>query len=242
VKPELRARRVDNVTRVDVADLIAQLAARGYKRETVRKTRTTLAQTLDFHGVAPNPARDDRVKLPRERKTHLPPPLAEHVERVLGLVAPSYRLPLAILDVTGARVNELVSATVDDLDEERLAIRVRPEAEKNERYRYLHVPEALFAAVLETLPPREDREGGVSLFPGLTDARLRMAITRACRLGGTPHFSPHSLRRRRGALHYKRTGSLAEVADLLGDSKRVAAEHYVYALTDYREADYGVLT
>ena len=25
--------------------------------------------------------------------------------------------------------------------------------------------------------------------------------------------------------------------DLLGDSKRVAADHYVYALTDYREVD-----
>ena len=37
-----------------------------------------------------------------------------------------------------------------------------------------------------------------------------MAITRACRRGGIPHFSPHSLRRRRGALHYKRTGSLAQ--------------------------------
>lgn len=30
---------------------------------------------------------------------------------------------------------------------------------------------------------------------------------------------------------------LAEVATLLGDSKRVAANHYVYALTDYREVD-----
>ena len=27
--------------------------------------------------------------------------------------------------------------------------------------------------------------------------------------------------------------SMAEVAEILGDSKRVAAEHYVYALTDY---------
>jgi hypothetical protein len=27
------------------------------------------------------------------------------------------------------------------------------------------------------------------------------------------------------------------VAELLGDSKRVAADHYVYALTDYREVD-----
>jgi hypothetical protein len=38
-------------------------------------------------------------------------------------------------------------------------------------------------------------------------------------------------------LHYKRTGSLAEVAELPGDSKRVAADHYVYALVDYREVD-----
>jgi hypothetical protein len=31
------------------------------------------------------------------------------------------------------------------------------------------------------------------------------------------------------------------VAELLGDSKRVAAEHSVYALTDYREAEYAAL-
>jgi integrase len=74
-------------------------------------------------------------------------------------------------------------------------------------------------------------------FAGLNDAALRTAITRACKATGTPHFSPHGLRRRRGSLHYKRTGSLAEVAELLGDSKRVAAAHYVYAPTDYREVD-----
>ena len=40
---------------------------------------------------------------------------------------------------------------------------------------------------------------------------------------------------------YKRTGSLAEVAELLGDSRRVAADHYVYALTDYREVDRSIV-
>jgi hypothetical protein len=44
----------------------------------------------------------------------------------------------------------------------------------------------------------------------------------------------------RASLHYKRTGSLADVAELLGDSKRVAADHYVYALTDYREVDRSI--
>ena len=80
---------------------------------------------------------------------------------------------------------------------------------------------------------REDRDEDGPLFPGLLMHgcawRSRGPVGSAeCRT-----FSPHSLRRRRGALHYKRTGSLAEVAEILGDSKRVAAEHYVYALTDY---------
>ena len=113
--------------------------------------------------------------------------------------------------------------------------------EKNERYRHLQLPDDLFAALLGTLPPREDRDLAAPLFPDLTDARLRMAITRACKATGTPPFSPHGLRRRRGSLHYKRTGSLAEVAELLGDSKRVAADHYVYALTDYREVDRSIV-
>jgi integrase len=237
VRPDLRSRRIDTLTVADVSDLVAALAEAGYKRETLRKSRTALAQTLDFHDVKPNPARDERVKLPKERRTHLPPPLAEHVERVLGLVAPRYVLPLAVLDECGPRVTELETALVGDLDETRRAIRVRPDAEKNERYRYLHLPADLFAALLATLPPREDRDPEAPLFPGVTDANLRMAIARACKASGVPHFSPHALRRRRGSLHYKRTGSLAEVAELLGDSKRVAADHYVYALVDYREAD-----
>jgi hypothetical protein len=66
-----------------VADLIAALAAAGYKRETLRKSRTALAQTLDFFDVTPNPARDERVKLPRERRARFPRPLAEHVARRL---------------------------------------------------------------------------------------------------------------------------------------------------------------
>jgi hypothetical protein len=48
------------------------------------------------------------------------------------------------------------------------------------------------------------------------------------------------LRRRRGSLHYKQTRSLAMVAELLGDSKRVAADHDVYPLTDYREVDRSI--
>ena len=156
---------------------------------------------------------------------------------MLGLVAPRYVLPLLILDECGPRVNELETAVVGDLDEDRRAIRVRPDAEKNERYRYLHLPDDLFAALLATLPPREDRDPEAPLFPDLTDAHLRMAITRACRASGTPHFSPALAPSQARLAPLQAHGSLAEVAELLGDSKRVAADHYVYALTDYREVE-----
>ena len=240
VAPDLAGRRIDRLTVEDIANLVAALAAVPYKRETIRKTRTALAQTLDFYKVEPNPVRDTRVKLPKERKPHIPPPLAEHVERVAETMPREYVLPLLVIDECGPRVTELATAQVGDVDEHRRAIRVRSEVEKNDRYRHLELPDDLFAVLLGTLPPREDRDLEAPLFPDLTDARLRMAISRACRATGTPHFSPHGLRRRRGSLHYKRTGSLADVAELLGDSKRVAAEHYVYSLTDYREVDRSI--
>jgi integrase len=236
-RPKLRSKRVDEITVQDVADLIAALHAAGYKRETLRKTRTVLAQTLDFNEVSPNPVRNGRVKLPYERRRRLPVPLAEHVEKVVSLVSREYVLPLLIADECGPRVTELTLALVGDLDEERSAIRLREETTKQGQARYLHLPRTLFRALVATLPPREDRNLEAPLFPGLTDANLRMAITRACKAAAIPHFSPHALRRRRGCLHYKQTGSLAEVAEVLGDTKNVAAEHYVYALTDYREID-----
>jgi integrase len=235
--PQLQGRRVDELTVDDVSALIAALSDAGYKRETIRKTRTALAMTLDHHRIEPNVARDDRVKLPKERKPHIPPPLAEHVERVAERLPRHHVLPFLIIDECGPRVSELATAEVGDLDEHRRAIRVRWTVEKNERYRHLELPGDLFEALLATLPPREDRDLAAPLFPGLDEAALRTAIAKACKATGTPHFSPHGLRRRRGSLYYKRTGSLAEVAELLGDSKRVAADHYVYAMVDYREVD-----
>jgi integrase len=231
--------RIDAITAEDVAAMAAAMAD-DYKRETIKKSRDYLAMVLDHYAIDPNPARDQRVKLPRERRAHVPPPLAEHVERVAERLPSHYVVPFLVIDECGPRVSELETAQVGDLDEHRRAIRVRWTVEKNERYRHLELPDDLFAAIVASLPAREDRDLGTPLFPGLAEAALRTSITRACKATGTPHFSPHGLRRRRGSLHYKRTGSLADVADLLGDSKRVAADHYVYALTDYREVDRSI--
>jgi integrase len=220
--------------------VIDALHKAGRRRSTIKKSKDALAMVFDYCDVDPNPARDKRIRLPKERRPHVPPPLAEHVERVAEVLPLHHVVPFLIIDECGPRVNELATAKIGDLDEHRRAIRVRAEVEKNDRYRLLELPDDLFNAVLSTLPPREDRDLDGPLFPDTNEAALRTAITKACKATGTPHFSPHGLRRRRGSLYYKRTGSLADVAELLGDSKRVASDHYVYALTDYREVDRSI--
>jgi integrase len=112
---------------------------------------------------------------------------------------------------------------------------------KNEKPVWLGLHDVLFAAIVAGLPPREDRDLDAQLFPGFVGANLRTAITRACKATGTPHFSPHGLRKRRGSLLSKQGYSLAEIAERLGDTKVVTAEHYLFALGDYAEVDYAAL-
>jgi integrase len=166
----LSDRRVDEITFDDVASVVAALTAAKYKRETIRKTKTALSQILDFYAVDPSPARDERVKLPKEPKAHIPPPLAEHVERVAERMPVEYVLTLLLIDECGPRVRELETAQVGDLDEHRKAIRLRWTFEKNERYRHLGLPDDLYEALVAALPPREDRDLEAPLCRDLTDA------------------------------------------------------------------------
>jgi hypothetical protein len=133
--PRRYGRRVDEIGVNDVSAFIDALTDAGYKPETIKKSRDALAMTLDYHGVDPNPARDKRVKLPKQRKPHVPPPLAEHVGRVAETVPKHYILPLLIIDERGPRVRELETAQVGDLDEHCRAIRVRWTIENNEPWR-----------------------------------------------------------------------------------------------------------
>jgi hypothetical protein len=101
VAPKLRTKRIDQLEVADVAVIVAALTEARYKRETISKSRDALAMTLDFYDVKPNPARDKRVKLPKERRPHVPPPLAEHVERIAEVLPRRHVLPLLVIDECG---------------------------------------------------------------------------------------------------------------------------------------------
>ncbi len=231
---------IDAITATDVSRMVTELSAAGAARETVRKSLTALAMTLDFAGVAPNPARDRvHVRLPRSEAQEPEPPSAEHVEKVARLLPSSYRLALCVLDATGCRVGELEAARVGDLDEERQGWLVRGAVSKTRRPRWIELPDVLWTALLERLPPREDRDPAAPLFGDATADRLRMAILRACKAAAVPSFGPHALRHRRISLMHKRGLSWAEIGALVGQRSRlVTADVYSHAMIDTAELDY----
>jgi len=245
VLPLLGTRPVDQITPADVAELVATLHATGRKRETIRKSLGALAQVLDFAGVKDNPARDRvRVRLPRGEREEPSPPTAGQIEAVLPLMPPRYALALLVLDATGMRVGELEQKGLrcGDLDEPQNRWRIRRAVEKGRRGRWISLPPDLYAAVLATLPPREDRDPQQPVFPGLTQERLRTAIARACKASGTPTWSPHDLRHRRISLWHRQGETWALIGARVGQrSLSVTADTYTHVLLDDRELDHARL-
>jgi integrase len=245
VMPMLGSYRVDEITAADVAALVAALHADGRRRETIRKSVTVLAQVLDFAGVTDNPARDRvHVRLPREEREEPTPPSAGHIEAVLPLMPRPYALAVLVLDATGMRVGEIDERGLrcGDLDEPNTRWRIRRAVEKGRRGRWVSLPPDLFAAVVATLPPREDRPADRPIFPGVTQERLRTAIGRACKASGTPTWSPHDLRHRRISLWHRQGETWALIGSRVGQrSLSVTADTYTHVLLDNRELDHSTL-
>ena len=140
---------------------------------------------LDHAGIEPNPARSPKVKLPRGERREVNPPTAEHVEAVVRLLPPRYRLPALVLDATGMRVGELEQLTWGDVDEPRGRWRVSAAVSKTGAARWVTPPPVLFEAVM-ALVPREDRTPERRVFQGFGADQFRTALTRACTAAGVP--------------------------------------------------------
>lgn len=236
--PRLGAKPVDAIDAQTVADLVAELHTAGLKKQTIRKTVSVLAMVLDHARVTPNPARDKlTVKMPREERRELQPPTSEHVEAVVRLLPPRYRLPALLLDATGMRIGELEALTWGDVDEPRGRWRVSGSVAKTGRARWVPVPTELFEAVA-ALVPRDDRIPERPVFQGFGGDRFRTAITRACTAAGVPAFSPHDLRHRRVSLLHLGGMPWARIGELVGhDDLMTTARTYTHVLSDEAELD-----
>jgi integrase len=129
-----------------------------------------------------------------------------------------------------------------DLDEPNSRWRIRRAIEKGRHGRWVSVPPDLCAAVVATLPPRDDRSPDRPVFPRLTQGRLRTAIARACRASGTPAWSPHDLPHRRISLWHRQRETWALIGARVGQrSPSVTADTYTHVLLDDRELNHSAL-
>lgn len=240
IVPVLGERAVEEVTSDDIAAFVATLHADGLKRESIRKTLSTLAQIFDFAEVVPNAARDRRVRLPQEDRLEVHPPVAEHVEAVYRILPTAYRLPLLVADATGMRVGELDALTWADVDEPACRFRVSQARAKTRTGRFVPVPESLFSVVVD-LVPREDRHLDGRVFSDFSADAFRTALTRACKATGIPAYSPHDLRHRRASLLHLGGTPVAEAARWLGHSPQEHLKTYQHVVLDRSEVDYEAL-
>ena len=185
----------------------------------MRKSLNVLQRALDHAGLEPNPARDRRIRLPKQRRVQITPPPTEHVEAVVRALPARYRLPVLALYATSVRIGELVALTWDDVDDPGGRWRIRPENSKTGMARWVDPVDPDVHAAVCALCPREDRRPDQQVFPELDDARLRTAITRRCAATGVPRWSPHELRHRRISLLVLRGVPIPRVSALVGHAR-----------------------
>ena len=76
------------------------------KPSSVRRYLATLRLVLDYAGAEPNPARDDRIRLPRIEHVELEPPSGADVDAIIGETPDGYKVLVRVLAETGMRVGE----------------------------------------------------------------------------------------------------------------------------------------
>jgi integrase len=216
-----------SLTTSEVQDWIAGL---GLKPGSVKRYLATLRALLDYAGVDPNPARDRRVRLPREQRAVVEPPSAADVEAII-LHGGRWRLLLTTLAETGMRVGEACELEWRDVDEAGTRFRIRHGKTAAAR-RWVAVPDDLMAEITRSAPP-DDRGPATRVFPGATVGAVGSAVDRACKNAKIAHYHPHDLRHRWASLQVARGVPITMISAQLGhSSKALTLDTYSHVLLD----------
>jgi integrase len=205
-------------TSITFADVQEWVGGLPLKASSIRRYVATMRSVLDFAGVDPNPARDSRVRLPREEQAVVDPPTAADVDTIIATVTKRWRLPLRALAETGMRVGEAHDLEWADVDETGSRFRIRKGKTAAAR-RWVAVPSELIREIAETCP-REDRTAERRVFPGFTPDVAKNVMARACRARGIVHRHPHDLRHRYASVQIARGVPVTTVAAQLGHSRK----------------------
>jgi integrase len=207
-----------SVTVDEVAGWVSTLATT-HKPGTCRLYLLAFRLLLDYVGVAENPCRDPRVKLPKRVREEPRPPSAEHFLAIVAAVHdPVRRLLLVTLEQGALRLGEAVSLTWGDVDRAGLRLRLPRSATKRDQARWVYLPEWLIEAI-EASCPFDDRTPERRVFQGVTEATVYQTMIRACQTAGVPHYHPHDLRHRRITIWHQSGVPARELAERAGHAR-----------------------
>src|SRR3954451_1893008 len=136
------------LTASDMAEWVAELAAK-HKPGTVRQKVIAVRLLLDFAGCDPNPARDARVRLPKQVRDEPAPPSEEHVLAILDALGKKWRLMFVTIEQGALRLEEAVQLKWGDVDASGLRLRLPRSATKRDKARWIYLPEWLMQAIEE---------------------------------------------------------------------------------------------
>jgi integrase len=217
-----------SITPSDVQEWIGSLKL---KPSSVRRYVSTLRAIIDFAGVEPNPAKDQRVKLPREEASIVEPPSAAEVEAIIAHVPTRWKLPLRVLEQTGMRVGELHQLEWRDVDVEGLRFRIRNGKTATAR-RSVAVPEGLMVQIND-LTPVDNRTAEIRVFVGFSPDVAKNAMARACKAAGIAHYHPHDLRHRYASVMIAEGVPVTKLSAQLGHAKKsLTLDTYSHVLLD----------
>jgi len=223
----------DAVATRDVQEWVTRMIADGKAPSTIRKYLDAVRAILDHAEREPNPARSARLRLPATRAEEVQPPPYAHFLAIIRTISPRYRLHALVMEATGLRVDELLSATWGDLDVpgDRLRVAINRTKGRTKGRRWAEVPRDLMEQI-EALTPAEDRDPEATIFPG-TDSAIRNAMARACKFAEVPHYHPHDLRHRFISLRVQAGWPIPMVSQIAGHSKvSMTLDTYSHVLTE----------
>ena len=215
----------------DCLDLVTNLVQRGLAPRTVKAYIDTLKLALDFAGVEPNPARDRRVKLPRQPAKQPRIPSRAHIQAIRTHLPQHLLIPFDTLEATGIRVGELNNLTWADLDTAESRARIAQGKTASAR-RWVQLPPTLTHQINATRPPG-DIATEHRLFPRYTNEQSATRSAKPANTPAHPHYHPHDLRDRWISLALKRGMPPAEVARDAGHARQaITLDTYSHVITD----------
>lgn len=210
-------RNPQTITVPEVADWVGALAEK-HKAGTVGLYLLTFRLLLDFAQVDPNPARDPRVKKPKQVREEPNPPNAEHFLAIMEAIGEKWRLLFVTIEQGGLRLGEAVGLRWADVDAAGLRLRLPRSATKTGTSRWVYLPQWCIDAI-EATCPLEDRVTERRVFGGISEASAYQAMSRACKLARVPHYHPHDLRHRRITIWHQSGVPARELAERAGHAR-----------------------